>query len=92
MDDKFENELESLINRRSKEMDDKFEKELESLINRHSKENEANTPDFILAQYIAGCLLAFNTAVQQRETWYGRDARPTLPFASGDLSALVTRL
>ena len=57
-----------------------FEEELESLINRHSKENESNTPDFILAQYIAGCFAVFNTAVQQRERWYGRDPRPTSPF------------
>jgi len=55
-----------------------FEKELEELINRYSKENESNTPDFILAQYIENCLSAFTCAVQQRETWYGRDARPTL--------------
>lgn len=53
-----------------------FEKELQSLINRHSQENASNTPDFILAQYLAGCLGVFNTAVQQRETWHGRDARP----------------
>ncbi len=55
-----------------------FEKELESLINRFSKENESNTPDFILAQYLSGCLATFNVAVQQRETWYGRDPRPVL--------------
>lgn len=54
-----------------------FEKELENLINRHSKENDSNTPDFILAQYISGCLAAFTAATQQRETWYGRDARPS---------------
>lgn len=54
-----------------------FEKELENLINRHSKENDSNTPDFILAQYISGCLATFATATQQRETWYGRDARPS---------------
>ena len=54
-----------------------FEKELEGLINKHSKENESNTPDFILAQYVSACLAAFSTATQQRETWYGRDARPT---------------
>ena len=54
-----------------------FEKELEELINRHSQENASNTPDFILAQYLQGCLLVFNTAIQQRETWYGRDARPS---------------
>ncbi len=50
--------------------------ELEHLINRHSKENESNTPDFILAQYLEGCLKVFNTAVQKRETWYGRNTIP----------------
>jgi len=56
---------------------DTFEKELENIINKYSKENESNTPDFILGQYLQGCLKVFNTTVQQRETWYGRDARPT---------------
>ena len=54
-----------------------FEKELEIIINKYSKENESNTPDFILAQYLTNCLAAFNRSIQQRETWYGRDARPT---------------
>lgn len=54
-----------------------FEKELETLINRYSKENESNTPDLILVQYLSGCLAAFNMAVQQRESWYGRDPRPS---------------
>lgn len=54
-----------------------FRKELQSAINRCSKENASNTPDFILAQYLEGCLATFDTAVQQRETWYGRDARPS---------------
>ncbi len=53
-----------------------FEKELTELINRHSQENASNTPDFILAQYLNSCLFAFNTAVQQRENWYGREPRP----------------
>jgi hypothetical protein len=53
-----------------------FEKELISLINRYSKENLSNTPDFILAQYLQGCLIAFDMAVQQREHWYGRDPKP----------------
>jgi hypothetical protein len=51
---------------------------LECLINQYSQENASNTPDFILAQYLEACLQAFNTATQQRETWYGRDASPTL--------------
>lgn len=47
-----------------------FQSELGSLINRYSKENESNTPDFILAQYLIGCLETFNAAVKRREDWY----------------------
>ena len=56
--------------------------DIQSAINRHSAENASNTPDFILAQYLEQCLAAFDVAVQQRETWYGRDARPTETEAS----------
>jgi len=58
--------------------DQKFQKEIESVLNRYSRENASNTPDFILAQYLTSCLAAWNTGVQQRETWYGRDGRPSL--------------
>ena len=54
-----------------------FKQELSDLINRHSKESDSNTPDFILAGYMNDCLRAFVVATQQRETWYGRDARPS---------------
>ncbi len=54
-----------------------FQKDLKALINRHSIENISNTPDWVLAQYLQSCLLAFETATQQREAWYGRDPRPT---------------
>ena len=57
---------------------DKFRKELSELINKNSMENTSNTPDFILAEYLSACLLAFDTAIQQRETWHGRDASPSL--------------
>lgn len=56
-----------------------LEEEIRSAINRYSAENTSNTPDFILAQYMISCLAAFDQAVQQRETWYGRDARPSSP-------------
>ena len=49
-----------------------FELELESLINRYSKENDSNTPDFILAHYLLGCLKVWNDCVTDREKWYGR--------------------
>ena len=56
-----------------------FKDALTDLLNHYSMENRSNTPDFILALYLEACLLAFDTAVQQRETWYGRDSRPSLP-------------
>jgi hypothetical protein len=59
------------------EFQSQFEKDLTRLINQYSVENISNTPDYILAQYLNRCLSAFNTGVQQRETWYKRDARPT---------------
>ncbi|MBT9176616.1 MAG: hypothetical protein DDT20_00936 [Firmicutes bacterium] len=46
-------------------------------LNRFNAEGASNTPDFILAQFLVSALAAWNTAVQQRETWYGRDARPS---------------
>ena len=60
-----------------------FEKELRELINRHNEEGASNTPDFILAQYLEACLVAFNTATQQRETWYRRDAAPSFGKLAG---------
>lgn len=50
-----------------------FKEELINLINRHSQENASSTPDFILANYIENCLCGFAEAIQQRETWYGKD-------------------
>jgi hypothetical protein len=49
-----------------------FRHALEQLINRHSMEQFSNTPDWILAAYLEGCLAAFDRAVRARETWYGR--------------------
>lgn len=54
---------------------DVFRKELEQLINKHSKENGSNTPDFILAEFLHNCLIAFDQAVDRRETWYGRNTQ-----------------
>ena len=50
-----------------------FKTKLTMLINEYSLEDDSDTPDFILARFIEGCLKAFNKAVQQRETWYVRD-------------------
>ena len=53
-----------------------FQKELEGLINKYSKENESNTPDFILAKYLAHSLKAFHTAIKDRDEWYGMNLYP----------------
>lgn len=53
-----------------------FVKELRALLNRQSMENGCNTPDFILAEYLDRCLMAFGLAVNARETWYGREPKP----------------
>lgn len=46
--------------------------DLAAVINRHSRENGSNTPDFVLAQYLANCLDAFDNAIWNRAQWYGR--------------------
>jgi hypothetical protein len=53
-----------------------FYRELSSLLNRYSKENGSNTPDFLLASYLTGCLRTFNSIVTAREEWYKREKNP----------------
>jgi len=48
-----------------------FVRELEELINSHSVENQSGTPDFILAEYLRGCLDNYAQAVKARDLWYG---------------------
>lgn len=50
--------------------------EISNLLNKYSAENGSDTPDFILAEYLMGCLAAYDKAVQTREKWYGRIAVP----------------
>lgn len=52
---------------------EEFKKELTSLINRYSMEIVSNTPDFILADYLVGCLDNFNINANAREMYYGRE-------------------
>lgn len=61
-----------------------FRKGLEELINRNSMENGSDTPDHILASYLASCLFAFDLAVQGRETWYGRGPEKLPPSPAPD--------
>jgi len=52
----------------SKEQQPTFESELRDLINRHSLERFSDTPDFILAEMLAGFLTRFNDAMIKRTT------------------------
>lgn len=57
-------------------MDSKiFRKELAELLNSHSLENGSDTPDFILAEYLANCLHTFDQTMATREKWYGREIK-----------------
>lgn len=51
-------------------------------INSVSAENSSNTPDFILAEYLVGCLEAFNAATLERERWYGVELEVFQPVDS----------
>lgn len=52
-----------------------FSKQLEQLINIHSMENGSNTPDFLLAEYLLGCLDNFERTTGSRDRWHGSTPR-----------------
>ena len=54
-----------------------FREGLRRLINEHSQESASNTPDFVLARFLAECLEVFDLAVTHREAWYGRYENPS---------------
>lgn len=61
-----------------------FKSELETLINRHSMENGSNTPDFILATFMAECLASFDLATRSREAWYSRATKENQATGGGE--------
>ena len=54
-------------------MMDEFKKDLQHLINKHSKEGGSDTPDYILAEYLVNCLMAFNIALKDRTRFYRKE-------------------
>lgn len=67
MEGAFEEVDEDQIDRNVSE----FEKELTKLINKYSLESGSDTPDYLLAEYLVGCLETFNDTVQRRSDWAG---------------------
>lgn len=65
-----------------------FLNELKVLINRYSAENGSDTPDFLLAEYLACQLRAWDQFVTRREQYYGRLPRaqeyPVICTAMGE--------
>lgn len=45
--------------------------EFESVINRKGVDNLADTPDFILAEHLIGCLERYVDTVKARDRWFG---------------------
>ena len=55
--------------------DERYEaliKELSELLNKYSQESGSDTPDFILAEFMLGCLTVYENTISNREKWYGR--------------------
>lgn len=60
--------------------------EIVSVLNRNSAENASGTPDFVLGEFLLGCLNAFDEAVALRERWYGREDE-SLAGSTSDVAA-----
>lgn len=58
-----------------------FYEELRALINKHSRENNSDTPDYILANFMHSCLLAWEDNVKDREAWHGRTTTPSVSLS-----------
>ena len=46
-----------------------FEEELTNLINRYSMGDKSDTPDFMLAEYLLGCLRVYELITNRRDNW-----------------------
>ena len=51
----------------------RFVNAFRTVINEHSKEGDSNTPDFVLARFLAQSLEAFDLAITHRDDWYAVD-------------------
>jgi hypothetical protein len=55
----------------NKDQRESIAREIAAVINRNSLENGSDTPDFLLAEYLIGCLEVYNSTLRAREKWYG---------------------
>ncbi len=64
-DDEITEKLEAII-----KSHDSLREEIRTVLNKHCAENASDTPDFILAEFLMGCLYAFDQATRTRSDWY----------------------
>lgn len=62
-------------------MDDEFLRDLSSVLNKHNMDGRANTPDFLLADYLYGSLLNYIRVKEENEEWHG-GAAPRIRIGS----------
>lgn len=73
MRDNLRTEMEDAVEEvRARTMRDSLRTEIQDVLSRYSAENASDTPDYVLAHFLMGCLAAWNEAVRERERWYGR--------------------
>lgn len=48
---------------------EQFKEDLRFIINKNGMDSEANTPDFVLADYLMDCFSAFRVAAERRDIW-----------------------
>lgn len=56
-------------------IDEKYEelkREVAAVLNKYSQENRSNTPDYMLANFMLGCLNVYENTISAREVWFGR--------------------
>ena len=63
---------------------DDLEKDIARALNGVSAENKSNTPDFILAEFLIGCLDSFDKATQLRDKWYSVNLEPCNKYFISD--------
>lgn len=56
--------------------------DLTALINKHGLDQDANVPDYIIAQYLMWSLAALNRTIFLRDGWFGRFEN--LPTTEGE--------
>lgn len=67
--------------KRKKHKTTTLRRDLAAVLNTHSRESNSNTPDFILARYLIGCLEAFEQATAARAEWWSGSTKRMMPVA-----------